>query len=497
MAGKVILVGAGPGDPGLLTLKGKAALENADAVLYDRLAGDGILSLIPKGTKKINVGKRSGEHPVPQEEINRLILDYALDGKTVVRLKGGDCFVFGRGGEELELLYKNNVEFEVIPGVTSAAAVPAYAGIPVTHRGASSSLHIVTARTGGGDAEIDFAKYAGIGGTLVFLMGAALLGYIARGLTEAGMDRYTPCAVIENGSTPRQRKTLGTLMDIEEKAGKVQSPAVIVVGAVCELSEKFDWFSRLPLYGKTIAVTRHEENSSGLAGRLRAAGANVIECPCIHTESLVNARLAKKLRAEIPEYDIAVFTSASGVSAVMDGLYGAGADARVFGKTRIAVIGGATDAALRRYGLRADIMPDRYSGRALGKALAGAAERGGRILMLRAEDASRELNGPLDASGIEYKETAVYRTIPECELNMTGLINGGRIDYVTFTSCSTVRGFMQFHKNADLRSFTAVCIGDATAAEAERCGMSCITAPSASVESMVNTLIGDRLFEAK
>ncbi len=498
MPGKVILVGAGPGDPGLLTLKGREALESADVVLYDRLVGDGILKMIPKGTKKINVGKQSGNHPVPQEEINRLLLDYALDGKTAVRLKGGDSFVFGRGGEELELLYKNNIEFEVIPGVTSATAVPAYAGIPVTHRGASSSLHIVTAHTRDSkEPDIDLRKYAEIGGTLVFLMGAAMVGYIAEGLMDAGMDRYTPCAVIENGTTPRQRKTIGTLCDIEEKAGSVHSPAMIVVGAVCELSGRFDWFSRLPLYGKTIAVTRHEEHSSGLAGRLRTAGANVIECPCIHTESLVTKRMARELKIEVKGYDIIVFTSASGVRAVMEGIYDIGCDARVFGDTRIAVIGSATASALEGYGLRADIIPDKYSGRALGKALSKAAERGGRILMLRSVEANRRLNEILDEAGAEYKEIAVYRTIPECELNITDLINKGKIDYVTFTSGSTVHGFMQFHKHADLSSFTAVCIGDTTAEEAGRCGMSCIISQNASVDSMLNTIIGDSIFEAE
>lgn len=492
MPGKVTLVGAGPGDPGLLTLKGKAALENADVVLYDRLADKRIVELVPERCERIYVGKRSGEHTVGQDDINRMLLEHALNGKNVVRLKGGDSFVFGRGGEELELLCKNNIDFEVIPGVTSAVAVPEYAGIPVTHRGASSSVHIATAHTKQGkNPDIDFKKYAGIGGTLVFLMGASLLGFIVNGLMDAGMDKYTPCAVIERGTTPMQKKTLGTLCDIEKKAGKPESPAVIVIGGVCELSEKFDWYSRLPLRGKTIAVTRHEEHSSGLSGMLRELGADVIECPCIHIESLIDRKTALRIKRELPKYDIVVFTSANGVKTVMEGLYSIGCDARAFGDSKIAVIGGATSQAFKKYGINADIMPEKYSGKALGRALAKAAKRGGRVLLLRAESSNKDLDSVLDQSGIDHSEIKVYKTVSECELNITELINRKKIDYVTFTSGSTVRGFMQFHEYAELSSFKAICIGDVTATEAKKYGMSCITAENSSIEAMTEAIIND------
>lgn len=490
MPGKVYLVGAGPGDPGLLTLRGAEILKRAEAVLYDRLISDELLGLVPEDAVKINVGKRSGAHSVPQERINRLLLEYALDGKTVVRLKGGDSFVFGRGGEELELLWKNNVPFEVVPGITSAAAVPAYAGIPVTHRGTASAVHIITAHTKEGiNPDMDLSAYAKIGGTLVFLMGASLLGYIMRGLIDGGMDRYTPCAVIERGATPRQRKTLGTISDIEKKVGRVESPAVIVVGGVCELSDRYDWFSRLPLYGKRIAVTGKCEKLSPM---LRELGAEVTDCPSIRTEPILDRRASFRLKREIGEYDTMVFTSANGVKYVMDALYGIGFDARVFGGKIMAAIGPATAEALKGHGIVSDIMPEKYSGKALARALKKAAARGGRLLLLRAETPGREINDILDESGIEYRDKAVYRTVPECTVDVTEPINRGMIDYVTFASGSAVRGFMNLHTNIEISGFKAVCIGESTAAEAKRSGMRCITAEKTTLKSIVEAILTDQ-----
>lgn len=492
MPGKVILVGAGPGNPGLLTLRGREALMSADTVVYDRLAGKGIIDMIPDTTEKIYVGKKSGYHSINQADINRILLDKALDGKTVVRLKGGDSFVFGRGGEELELLYENNIEFEVVPGVTSAFAVPAYAGIPVTHRGTSSSIHIVTAHTKEGkNPDIDFEKYAGIGGTLVFLMGVSLLRFIVNGLIEAGMDKYTPCAVIQDGTIPSQKKYVGTLSNIEKKAAEAKSPSVIVIGGVCELTERFDWYSKLPLYGKRIVITRHDTRPGGIKDILSKLGADVIECPCIRTEDLVDRNMALRLKREIPKHDIIVFTSASGVRAAMNGIYRVGRDARIFGNSKIAVIGSATEAALEEYGLCADIMPEKFSGKSLGKALTSAAARGGKVLMLRAEQANRDINKVLDESGIEYKEIPLYRTVSECEINLTELIDNESIDYVVFMSGSAVRSFAQFHRNSVLSAFKAVCIGDSTATEAKRYGMECITAHHADIEGIVMAIYDD------
>ena len=280
MPGKVTLVGAGPGDPGLLTRKGLEALERADVVVYDRLVSPAILALMPEGAVKINVGKEASRHPVPQEQINRILLEQAQQGHNVVRLKGGDPFLFGRGGEELELLAEHRIPFEEVPGITSAIAAPAYGGIPVTHRDCCSSLHIVTGhQRAGKELAIDFEALVRTGGTLVFLMGVSALPTICAGLLDAGMASDTPAAVVERGTTPAQRRGGG--------APAVQSPAVIVVGGVCALADQFDWFDHLPLKGKRVVVTRPRERAGTLSARLRALGADVWEYPCIATVPIV------------------------------------------------------------------------------------------------------------------------------------------------------------------------------------------------------------------
>mgnify|MGYP006070650005 FL=1 len=273
--GQVILVGAGPGDPELLTIKGRKAIESAEVVVYDRLVGQAIFDLIPENAERINVGKESSHHTVPQEQINQILLEKALEGKRVVRLKGGDPFLFGRGGEELELLSEHGVSFQEVPGITSAIAVPAYAGIPVTHRDCCSSLHIITGhQRAGKPLSINFEALVQTKGTLVFLMGVSALGEICRGLLEAGMEPDMPAAVIEKGTTPSQRPILATLSTLPEtaKAEKVKSPAIIIVGKVCAYSNQFDWFDHLPLKGKTVIVTRPKERAGTLSERLRALG---------------------------------------------------------------------------------------------------------------------------------------------------------------------------------------------------------------------------------
>lgn len=287
MKGKVTLIGAGPGDVGLLTLKGREALKHAEVVIYDRLVGDDVLKLIPKNAEKIDAGKESANHTIPQERINEILLEKALEGKNTIRLKGGDCFLFGRGGEELELLAKNDIDFEVIPGITSALAVPAYAGIPITHRDFVSSVHIITGHQKKNEpVKIDFDNCVSCKGTLVFLMGVSNMKLIMDGLMEHGMSKDMPSAVIEQGTRPRQRKviaTVGTIVD-ECKKQNIKSPAIIVVGEVCILSNQFDWFSKLPLKGKEIVVTRPKERQGVLSDKLKALGAHVIECPCIETK---------------------------------------------------------------------------------------------------------------------------------------------------------------------------------------------------------------------
>ncbi len=491
--GKVTLIGAGPGDGGLITVKGLEALENADTVIYDRLVGEEILARISENAEKIDAGKSSSRHNIPQREINRLLLEKAAEGKNVARLKGGDCFLFGRGGEELELLYENGIDFEVIPGVTSALAVPAYAGIPVTHRDYASSVHIITGHAkAGGELDIDFGLYARLKGTLVFLMGVASMGYIINGLISHGMDRDTPCAVIECGTLRGQKKYIGTLGTITEMAKDVKSPAVITVGSVCALSSRYDWVSRLPLFGVTVAVTRQREKCGSLSDKLKKLGAGVIECPCIRTRSLTDRAAAEKIIGLLKKSQYAVFTSPAGVSAVMEGLYEAGADLRVFCGVRIAAVGAATAAELKRYGLVADIVPQTYSGAQLGRLLAAEAAQSDGILLLRAKKSARQLNEVLEAARLVYTELAVYETDEICERDISDEINSGSVDYVTFTCASAVRGFMKGHKNTDTDKFTAVCIGSGTAAEAARFGIRCITAERADTDSMVNAICRER-----
>ena len=265
--GKVWLVGAGPGDPGLLTVRGRELIDDAEVIVFDKLVGEGILSLIPADKETINVGKEGGRHPVPQHEIEKILVCEALAGKKVLRLKGGDPFVFGRGGEEIEALLENNIEFEVVPGITSAIAAPSAAGIPVTHRGIAASLHIITAHTKeGGIADTDYEALVKLGGTLLFLMGASSIPEICRTLLAKGMAPDTPAAAVENGSTAKQRRIEGTLGGFEELCvkEKIHSPAIIIVGGVAALGKRFAWKNFLPLFGRKIIITRPRERSGKL-----------------------------------------------------------------------------------------------------------------------------------------------------------------------------------------------------------------------------------------
>ena len=424
MTGKVWLVGAGPGDRGLFTLKGLEVLQNAEVVVHDALIGDEVLTLIPENAVKINVGKRASHHRMEQDQINRTLLEQAQAGKRVVRLKGGDPFLFGRGGEELELLAENNIPFEVVPGVTSAFAVPAYNGIPVTHRDFTSSVHIITGHrraskgpdvsadkypaagtgtgtaaeksgsagaatgtpeekigstgAGPGDADslgIDYEALVRTHGTLIFLMGLSNLPAIMKGLLLAGIDPDLPAAVLERGTTAGQRRVLATVSTLEEEAARsqIQAPAIIVVGEVCRLADSFAWAEKRPLAGKKILLTRPKELISEMAVRLRRAGAEVLEMPAIETVPIEpNPALDRKmaeLRAGDKRPDWIIFTSPSGVRIFMERLLSE-QDIRVLAGIKIAVIGEGSAKKLRTYGIRADFMPSVYDGETLGRELA-------------------------------------------------------------------------------------------------------------------------------
>lgn len=507
--GKVWIAGAGPGDAGLLTVKTDRLIRNADVVVYDALVSTEILSRIPEGTEVIDVGKHAGNHPVPQEEINRILVREAQKGKTVLRLKGGDPFVFGRGGEEMEFLAEAGISFAMVPGIPSAVAVPAYAGIPVTHRDYTSSFHVVTGHARKNqELEIDFQSLVNLNGTIVFLMSVSSMEYILNGLQEAGMDADVPAAVIERGTTAEQKQvtaTVGTLKARAEEEG-IQSPAVILVGQVCALSEKLHWADQRRLDGRQFLVTRPRQNSSGLVSRLRELGAQVIEYPGICTETIrTNKVLESALEgfARQPGEGWLVFTSPIGVSVFFQQLRELKIDLRkIFGINRnvkIAAVGSATAAALEEHGLFADVVPEKYYTEDLGKAIAGAAgSRESRmspvsLFAVRAEQGSEALLPPLLEAGIDVRDVPLYRTRyethPFLKERVEALFQNEEIDAVTFTSASTVRGFVQEMDHTDLTRIRAVCIGEQTAREARRHGMQVLTAPEVSVEAMVEKIL--------
>lgn len=489
MKGKVILVGAGPGDPGLLTIKGREALLSAEVVVYDRLVSPAILSLIPQGAERIDVGKEAAHHKVPQEQINRILLDKALEGKVVVRLKGGDPFVFGRGGEELELLCKHGVEFQEVPGITSAIAAAAYAGIPVTHRDYCSSLHIITGhQREGKPLAIDFDALVRAGGTLVFLMGVTAMPEIVRGLLDAGMDGGTPAAMVESGTTPGQRRCGATLETLPQQAAAmgIHSPAIIVVGEVCALAPDFCWFDRLPLKGKRILVTRSRERSGTLADKLRAQGAAVTEYPCIETVPIDPCPAMEAALEALEDYQWLAFTSPAGVETFWRYLQHMGRDARALGGVGLAAVGPGTAKALAGHGLTADLIPQVSDGAHLGAALARAA--GGRVLILRAQEGGSALTDELEKGNIAYDDIPIYRTVyenPRSE-ELRQALEAGEIDCVTFTSASTVKGFAAaMGEGADLSRVTGLCIGRQTAAQARALGIPVRVADRATIDAMV------------
>ncbi len=488
MTGNVILVGAGPGDPGLLTQKGRWALSQAEVVVYDRLVGPAILALIPETAEKINVGKEAGHHPVPQAEINQILLEKAQAGKRVVRLKGGDPFLFGRGGEELELLRAHDVPFQVVPGVTSALSVPAYAGIPVTHRDCCSSLHIITAHARAGSAlHIDFEALRRTGGTLVFLMGVTALPQICRGLLDAGMESETPAAVVERGTLPRQRKVVSTLAQLPRAAedAQVESPAVIIVGGVCALSDQFDWFDSLPLKGREVVVTRPAGRSGTLSESLRRLGANVTEFPCIRTIPRDPSPELDGAIGRIGQYRWLVFTSSVGPKLFFERLFALGKDVRALSSVRLAAIGPKTAEALKPYGLRADLVPETYDSDHLAQAMEAVE---GPVLLCRAAEGSHALPEIFSKKGIPFLDVPCYDTVYEASDPAPVRALLSKPVLVTFTSASTVRGFAESLPGADFSRVLGCCIGEKTAAEARKHGIAVRVAEKATIESLVELM---------
>jgi uroporphyrinogen III methyltransferase/synthase len=443
----VYLVGAGPGDPGLITVRGLALLRRADVVVYDQLASPELLKEAPAAAELLYVGKKAGAHALPQGGINELLVQKAQAGLMVVRLKGGDPFVFGRGGEEAEELAAAGIPFEIVPGVTSAVAVPAYAGIPVTHRRYTT---LATFITGHEDPtkETSTIPWAALGqnpGTLVFLMGVKNLAENCRRLVAAGRAAETPAAVIQSGTTFSQRTVVGTLetIAVRAQAADIRPPAVLVVGGVVELSGPLTWWENRPLWGKTAVVTRSRDQASHLVDLLNAAGARCLEVPTIEIAPPADISPLDAALQHLSRYEWVIFTSANGVQAFMDRLFHKGLDVRSLGRARLAVIGPATAQVLRDYGLVADVVPDTFQAEGLLSVLAPRLLGGTRLLLARAEQARDVLPQGLIDLGAKLDIIPVYRAVPPASVppEAAALLAAGRVDILTFTSSSTVHNF--------------------------------------------------------
>ncbi|HEX6085641.1 MAG TPA: uroporphyrinogen-III C-methyltransferase [Thermoanaerobaculia bacterium] len=443
MTGMVYLVGAGPGDARLLTLRAAQLIETADLVALDALVSNDIVARIPKTTEIVYVGKRASAHALPQDQINALLVSEAKKGKTVVRLKGGDPFVFGRGGEEAEELLVAGVPVEIVPGISSSIAGPAYAGIPVTHRAYATSVTLVTAHEAdAGSTGIKWNALAQLDGTIVFMMGFANLPTICQKLIEHGMSGERGCAVVSKATRLDQRTVTGTLRNIEARVAeaKLETPALIVVGDVVKLHDTLNWFETKPLYGKCVVVTRAREQASELKRLLEDAGAQVLQFPTI--EIAPPASWESLDRAIESRYDWLIFTSTNGVAAFFARLFQAGKDVRSLAGTKIAAVGASTAADLRARGVNPDLVPERFISTEL-LPLLPQDQTGIRTAVVRAEEGRDELLDELRRRGGEVDLAVAYRTVAvDADLDeLRSLLEQNAIDIVTFTSGSTVDNF--------------------------------------------------------
>lgn len=474
--GIVWLVGAGPGDPGLITVRALRCIAEADVIVHDFLANPILLEHARPDVPRICAGKRAGSHAMPQEEINELLVRLASEGKRVCRLKGGDPFLFGRGGEEALYLVQHGIPFEVVPGVTSALAVPAYAGIPVTHRGIAPSVHIVTGHEDPSKQEgsVDWdALAASTSSTLVFLMARRQVRTIADRLIAGAWPPETPTAVIANGTLPTQKVVLATLATIADLVESEinDSPALLVVGKSVAISKQLRWVEKKPLFGKRIVVTRARKQISELAVRLEALGADVIQCPAIQIESMAHTKEMSEAVHALAEMDWVVFTSVNGVEAFFSALANNDLDARALANCRVAAIGPSTAERLHDFGIRADLTPKEFVAESLLRSLEEHGSLKGRRFLLPRSDLSRpELSDGLHAAGAKVCEVIAYRTIEKAFISDT-LLNQYRqeeIDLTVFTSSSTVRGFVlsipEEDRPAILAKMKAASIGPITSA---------------------------------
>jgi uroporphyrinogen III methyltransferase/synthase len=475
--GTVYLVGAGPGDPGLITVRAAELLGRADAVVYDYLANPAHLALCRPGCETIYVGKQAGKHTLPQDQINDLLVRLAGDGKNVVRLKGGDPFVFGRGGEEAEVLAEKGVPFEVVPGVTAGVAVPAYAGIPVTHREHNVAVTFITGHEDPDKkrSDMDWRALAWDRQTLCFFMGVGNLPRIAAKLMENGRSPDTPVAVIRQGTTPKQRTVTGTLAGIAQKieAAQIKPPAVVVIGTGVTLRHQLDWFERRPLFGRRVAVTRTRAQASVLSGALRDLGAEVMETPTIQIVPPEDWGPLDGAIGRLDDYDYLVFTSPNGVAKFWERLTARGQDARALAGSTLAAIGPATAQALAECGLISDVIPEKFVAEGLIAALADRDLAGRKILLPRAAQAREILPDELRRLGATVDVVPAYQTLPPADDSAARAFDQG-IDLVTFTSSSTVTNLARLlgpDFSEKLARTTVAAIGPITARTAQELGL--------------------------
>ncbi len=500
MNGIVYLVGAGPGDPKLITVGGREVLRRADVVVYDRLIGSALLNECRADAEKIFVGKEAARHAMQQDDINRVLVERAQGGKIVCRLKGGDPFVFGRGGEEALFCRVNGVAFEIIPGVTSSIAAPAYAGIPVTQRAddnfpqGATSFAVVTGHTKDDDAPPPSLPVAD---TVVFLMGVRALPKIVAQLLARGDKSSTRIALVRWGTTTQQQVVTGTLDTIETEVARsgLKPPALIVVGEVVGLRDRLQWFDNRPLWGQTVVVTRAREQASSLVEELESLGANVIQCPTIRVEELDDYVIADQAIAQLANFDWIVFTSTNGVEKFWNRLSSVGKDSRVLANAKVAAIGPATSQALRTRGISADFLPQSSISEDVARGLIELGVKNKNILIARAQEGREVLEQLLREDGANVEVAPLYRTVSDnsnAEI-VREMLRLGEVDWVSFTSSSTVKNFVEAI-GADVisstrKGFRVAVIGPVTKQTARELGLvPDVVSPNADVQSLAQAI---------
>lgn len=498
--GKVYLIGAGPGDPGLLTIKAKECIENADIVVYDYLASPFLLNYAKKNASIFYVGKKGSNHTLSQDKINLLLVEKAKNGNNIARLKGGDPYIFGRGAEEAQFLLANNIAYEVIPGITSAIAAPAYAGIPITHREHNSCVSFITGHENPEKKEssMQWELYAQSNATLVFLMGVKNLEHITYKLIEFKKDPKTPIALVRWGTTSKQQTITGTLDSIVEtaKKAKFKSPAIIIIGNVVNLRDELAWFDKKPLFGKTIIITRARAQASSLVSKLSKLGAYCVEIPTIKIQETKDKSHIKKAIKNIKQYDWLIFTSVNGVKFFFKTLFAKGYDTRTLGNLKCACIGPVTKKRLLDYGIVSDILPDSYVAESVINAFSNFEIKNKKILLPRAKNARTILPKELTKIGAIVDEVIVYEAKPDIseKEKLISMLENNEIDIVTFTSSSTVSNFISLIKPKDcnrlMKNVVTASIGPITCDTAKSFGIKTdIQAKEYTIEGLVNSLI--------